>query len=82
MMKLIANDGPIVLRVADVIQANMQMKNPNFLMQNAHVYYKLTATCKTPAMMLALPIVKKQLGESDIKIGKWNEFTVTLYRGY
>ena len=82
MMKLIANDGPIVKRVADVIQANMQMRSSSFLMKKAHVYYRLEATCQTPTMMLALPVVKQQLHESKIKITKWNEFKVTLYRGY
>lgn len=82
MMKLIANDTPILKRTADVIQVNMDMKQSGFKMSNCHVYYQLTASCKSSIMMLALPIVQGSLKDSNIDIKTWNEYSITMYRGY
>lgn len=81
-MKLIANDTPILERTADVIQVNMAMKQDGFLMNNCHVYYQLTANCKSSIMMLALPVVQGSLKDSNIDVKTWNEYSVTMYRGY
>lgn len=82
MMKLIANDTPILKRTADVIQVNMDKKQSGFKMSNCHVYYQLTANCKNSIMMLALPVVQGSLKDSNIDVKNWNEYSITMYRGY
>lgn len=81
-MKLLGNRNPILLRTADVVQVNMDMKHSGFLMKKCRVYYKLEATCRNPNMMLGLPIIQGSLKQSNIKFKKWNEYSVTVYRGY
>ena len=82
MLKLIANDTPIVKRVADVVQVNMAKKHEGFLMKNANVYYKLTANCKSSILMLALPVVQQDMQSNEITVQEWNKFSLSMSRGY
>lgn len=82
LLKLITNEKPILLRTADVIQTNMHLRQSGFLMSKCNVYYQLTANCKNSIMMLAIPVVQGSLKSSNIKVQKFNEFSITLYRGY
>lgn len=86
LMKLLTNDKPIIMRTADVIQANMQKQgSKNFLMSKAVVYYKLEVNCRSSILMLTLPVVNQTMSEVNGKkteIKPFNKFTVTTYRGY
>lgn len=81
-IKILANDTPILKRTADVIQANMSQKASGFLMQNANVYYKLTANCKTSLLMLNLPVIQGTIKDAHIELSSWNEYAISMYRGY
>lgn len=83
LMKLIANETPILLRTADVVQANMQKQSGKaFLMKNANVYYQLNAKVKSSELMLALPVVKGTLKDSNVQFESWNKYSIKMYRGY
>lgn len=83
LMKLIANETPILLRTADVVQANMQKQSGTaFLMKNANVYYQLNAKVKSSELMLALPVVKGTLKDSNVQFESWNKYSIKMYRGY
>lgn len=84
-LKIIANRDAIVLRTADVIQANMDLATGNgdkYRMKKCITHFKLTAKCESSILMLALPVVESEMNENNYSIGKWNEYNVTLYRGY
>lgn len=82
LLKLITNEKPILLRISDVVQTNMHLRQSGFMMSKCNVYYQLTADCKSSIMMLAIPIVQSSLKSSNIKVKNFNEFSITLYRGY
>ncbi len=80
-------EADLLLRTADVIQFNMQKvsKDKNFLMENSIVYYKLEAKCTSKVLMLSLPLIQTEIsedGKSKLQASSWNEFKITVSRGY
>lgn len=81
------NEEKILLRTADVIQCNMQTitKNSEYFLKKSVVYYQLDAKCTSKTLMLSLPIIESNIdddGKSRLKASSWNEFEITVYRGY
>lgn len=83
-VKLISNEHALLLRTADVIQVNMRQVSgySGFLMKKSVVYYKLSVNCKTPTLLLSLDMISPQVKNAEFKKSKWNEVTLTAYRGY
>lgn len=77
------NGESIYLRVADVIQCNMQ-KQPNyssFLLSNSKVYFELEADVKVSPLTLGLPFARQE-GANILDTSSWNSFTFNGIRGY
>lgn len=76
------NEDAVYLRTGDVIQCNMGLRNEmNYRMQEADVYYALTADIRVKPMMLALPW-PKEYGSNVLDNSAWNTFQIQQLRGY
>lgn len=56
LIGLFANQEGILLRTADVIQVNMDMGNPGYLLSNSAAYVQMSATVQVKPTLLALPL--------------------------
>ena len=82
LIGLYTNEGKIILRTADVIQANMvHTGSTGFELQNSAAYVKLTATIQVKPTLLALPIFA-DVESNPIDNSKWYTITYTGIAGY
>lgn len=92
-MKLVGSEGEkkIMLRMGDVIQANMRLmtRNEKFLLSKSNVAYKLDATIIVKPFLseiLMFDDVISVAGEGNWQkfngTGAWNQFKVSITRGY
>ena len=81
MIGLYANESGVLLRTADVIQANMQMKTPEFLMSNSAVYVEIETSVQVKPTLLAMPLFSDVEGNP---VGDTNWYTINYktIRGY
>ena len=83
-IKLLDSDkaNGIYARIADVVQVNMSktITKEAFLMSDAQVYFKLDTTVKVPPLMLKLPLIATEegntIGDEDYKL------TYSAIKGY
>ena len=82
LIGLYTNEGKIILRTADVIQANMvHTGSTGFELQNSAAYVKLTATIQVKPTLLALPIFA-DVESNPIDNSNWYTITYTGIAGY
>lgn len=82
LIGLYANEGKIILRTADVIQANMvHTGSTGFELQNSAAYVKLTATIQVKPTLLALPIFA-DVESNPVDDSNWYTITYTGIAGY
>lgn len=82
LIGLYTNQEGILLRTADVIQANMiHLGNKEFRMINAAAYVKITAEIQVKPNLLALPLFA-DVAPSPVDDTSWYEFTYTGIAGY
>lgn len=82
LIGLYTNEGKIILRTADVIQANMvHTGSTGFELQNSAAYVKLTATIQVKPTLLALPIFA-DVESNPVDNSNWYTITYTGIAGY
>ena len=75
---------PMLLRVGDLIQANMRKAgDEDFSLAKTTSYFQLTATARVKPLMLTLPIVSTVEGADGLREATdWCTFQQTTIRGY
>ncbi len=82
LIGLYTNEGKIILRTADVIQANMvHTGSTGFELKNSAAYVKLTATIQVKPTLLALPIFA-DVESNPVDNSKWYTITYSGIAGY
>lgn len=77
--------GPMLLRVGDLIQANMRLTpgNKEYQLINARSYFKLSGSLRVRPLMLTLPIVRTVDGSTGLlETTDWCTYQVHMTRGY
>lgn len=87
LIATLANEEKVLLRTADVIQANMQHINKKagisdvFLMEKANTYLKVEAKVQVKPLMLALPMVQETT-KNKLTGVNWYTITYSATKGY
>lgn len=87
LIATLANEEKVLLRTADVIQANMQHINNKagisdvFLMEKANTYLKVEAKVQVKPLMLALPIVQETT-KNKLSGVNWYTISYSATKGY
>ena len=82
LIGLYANEGKIILRTADVIQANMvHTGSTGFELQKSAAYVKITATIQVKPTLLALPIFA-DVESNPVDNSKWYTIKYSGIAGY
>ncbi|MEE1124897.1 MAG: DUF5702 domain-containing protein [Acutalibacteraceae bacterium] len=83
MIGLYTNEEGILLRTADVIQANMSKKtgNADYKLSNSAVYVDISATVQVKPTMLALPLFANVEG-NPTNNQNWYTFEYSSIKGY
>ena len=83
MIGLVANEEGVLLRTADVIQANMSMASgeEDYLLSNAAVYVEIEATVQVKPTLLAIPFFTEVEGNPSTD-ERWYTFNYNSIKGY
>lgn len=83
MIGLYTNEEGILLRTADVVQANMAKKtgNSEYRLSNSAVYVEISATIQVKPTLLALPLFADVEGNPSTN-QKWYTFEYKSIKGY
>lgn len=79
-LKLTTDEDGIYLRIADTIQANMRMKNKDFTMSKAVVYYQMNVTMTVKPFLSQL-LLFDNAGDKLSNKG-WRTYKISMIRGY
>ncbi|MGN0517985.1 MAG: DUF5702 domain-containing protein [Acutalibacteraceae bacterium] len=87
LIATLANEEKVLLRTADVIQANMQHINKKagisdvFLMEKANTYLKVEAKVQVKPLMLALPMIQETT-KNQLSGVNWYTISYSATKGY
>ena len=87
LIATLANEEKVLLRTADVIQANMQHINNKagitdvFLMEKANTYLKVEAKVQVKPLMLALPMIQETT-KNKLSGVNWYTISYSATKGY
>lgn len=87
IIETIANEEKVLLRTADLVQANMQHLNKDynsgtsFLMKKANTYLKVEATIAVEPLMLAIPMIEETVHDQLSGVN-WYTINYSATRGY
>ncbi|ROR28700.1 hypothetical protein EDD66_104288 [Mobilisporobacter senegalensis] len=81
VIALLGNQEGVLLRISDVIEANMKMQNEEFTMKESYTYVKIDATLEVKPILMTLPFMAEET-ESNLPGSNWYTIKYNGMQGY
>ncbi|ROR28688.1 hypothetical protein EDD66_104276 [Mobilisporobacter senegalensis] len=78
---LLGNQEGVLLRISDVIEANMKTQNEEFTMKESYTYVKIDATLEVKPILMTLPFMAEET-ESNLPGSNWYTIKYNGMQGY